>query len=429
MKRNLILIFCVLILLSWYVAFSETINNPKKVEEHLARAAELESQGIFVDAIAEYEEALKYQPGDVEISLKMAGAYLQTGNSKKYISICKSTAEANQEDSSALECLMDYYMEKGNKASALKYLSEFTEKYPDNETAQRWMMQLKGSYQELYCRYDELSAVYRGSMVVGQADRYGVTDSLGSEILEVEYEEANPFSKDGLALVLKDGRYIYVDEDGQTRLVADAAYTDLGLMSSGRTVAAVDGKFGYLDEKLQPVTEFLWDKLTLISDSIGACRLDGKWALINKSGAVKTDYIYEDVIVDENGFCSKQSRIFVKEAGSYHMIDKKGKPVGELVFEDARCFSEEGNAAVCRSGKWGFVDTSGELVIDYQFDDAQSFQNGFAAVCVDGRWGYVDESGCLVIEPQFEIATAISEKGTVAVKLERWRLIQLEIFR
>ena len=79
MKRNLILIFCVLLGLAWFTAISDAINNPKKAQEHLAKARELESQGIYVDAITEYEEALEYWPQDVEISLEMANAYLHTG--------------------------------------------------------------------------------------------------------------------------------------------------------------------------------------------------------------------------------------------------------------------------------------------------------------------------------------------------------------
>lgn len=69
MKKNLILIFCVLLGLAWFTAISDAINNPKKAQEHLAKARELESQGIYVDAITEYEEALEYWPQDVEISL------------------------------------------------------------------------------------------------------------------------------------------------------------------------------------------------------------------------------------------------------------------------------------------------------------------------------------------------------------------------
>ena len=429
MKRNLIVIFSLLLGLSWYTAISGAINNPKKIEEHLARAAELEAQGIYVDAVTEYEGALEYRPGDVEISLKMANAYLQMGNSRKFISICKSAAEANQENAQALDCLMNYYIEENNEASAVKYLSEFTEKYPNNENAWKWLTQLKGSHIELYCNYEELSAIYGGSMVIGQAGKYGLADSLGNEVLGAEYEEVHPFSGDGLALVYKDGKYLYVDEDGQTRLVADTAYTNLGMMSSDRTVATVDGKYGYLDEALQPVTEFIWDDLTLISDSIGACQLNGKWALVNKNGKTKTEYIYEDVIVDENGFCSGQKCIFVKEGGKYHLVDKKGENIGELTFDNAHCFSGDGYAAVCENGKWGFVNSKGELEIEYLYDDAQSFSNGFAAVRTGEKWGYVDEGGNLVIEPCFEVATPVSEAGTAAVKSEKWELIQLNVFR
>ena len=48
--------------------------------------------------------------------------------------------------------------------------------------------------------------------------------------------------------------------------------------------------------------------------------------------------------------CAGQKRIFVKEQGSWRMIDKKGESVGELTFEDAHCLSEEGYAAVCSNG-------------------------------------------------------------------------------
>lgn len=429
MKRNLILVFCVLLGLSWFMAISEAINNPKKVEEHLAKASELEEQGIYVDAITEYESALEYQPNDVGIVIRMANAYLQTGSSKKFVSLCKNAAESNQKDSSALNCLMNYYSEKNDDVSAVKYLNEFTEKYPDNETAQKWLIQFKGSYKELFCNYEELSRICNNSMVIKMEEKYGLADGMGTELLSPEYDEVHPFSADELALVLKDGAYIYVDKDEQTRLVADVSYKNLGMMSSDRTIAAVNGKYGYLDEELQPITEFSWDNLSLISDGIGAGQLNGKWALISKNGKVKTEYLYEDVIIDEDGFCSGQKRIFVKEQGKYHLIDKKGKSIGELEFDNARCFSKEGCAAVCKDGKWGFVNSEGDLIIGYQYEDAQSFHNGFAAVCKEGKWGYIDEDGNLVVEPQFELVTPISDIGTAAVKLDEWILIQLNIFR
>ena len=430
MKKKILLLFIVLLGLSWYTVLSAFLNNPQKIEECLAKAAELESKGIYVDAITEYEKALEYKSDDENIILKMAKAYLNTGNSKEYIRLCKELAESNQDNSEPLDTLITYYVEKNEEADAVKYLKEFTETYPQNETAQKWLIQLKGSFTELYNMYEQIEEVYNNSMSVKTESGYGIADALGTEILAPELQETHPYSEDGLALIYKEGKYLYVDEDGQTRLVPDDNYTELHMMSAGRTVAALDGKYGYLNDSLEPVTEFGWDQLTLVQNGVGAGQKDGKWALLNEDGESRTDYIFDDVITDSFGFCFKQERAFVKQNGQYYLINKKGKEVGELKFDDARCFSDAGYAAVCKDGLWGYINEKGELVIDYQYENAQSFSNGFAAVCENGLWGYIDEYGVLTVNPQFEQVSAITEKGTAAVlSKNKWKLIQLNWFQ
>src|SRR5665213_4292835 len=66
-------------------------------------------------------------------------------------------------------------------------------------------------------------------------------------------------------------------------------------------------------------------------------------------------------------------------------------------------------------GRWGFVNQSGETVINPQFDRAEVFSAGLAPVKM-GRWGYVDAAGKVVINPQFDRADVFSE-GLAAVKL------------
>ena len=74
------------------------------------------------------------------------------------------------------------------------------------------------------------------------------------------------------------------------------------------------------------------------------------------------------------------------------------------------------------SGKWGYVDASGELVINPQFDYADDFKEGRALICLgkpctwwdsdsptDQRWGYIDASGKMVITPQYGAAASFSE--------------------
>lgn len=435
MKKYVILLLIALLGLAWISAGSDMVNNPIKEKEHIEKAEELEEKGIYVDAVTEYESALEYEPDNEELCMKLAEANLKSGDSWEFISICEDMAEQYQENTKAMDTLMNYYVENHDEEKAVKYLNDFLKEYPDNKNAQEWFTQLEGSYEELNCRYEELSEIVHDSMVVSDEGVYGLADALGSEIISCKYRELYPFSEEGFALALtEDGRWVYIDEEDQIRKAPDEDYENLGMYTKDGTVAQKDGKYGYLDEDMEPVGEFQWENLTGIKNGIGAGKKNGKWTLINKKGKEKGEDSYEDVIIDPYGFCSSQKRLFVKEDGTYHMIDTKGKAVGELTFDNARAFTEDGYAAVCKDGKWGFVNNNGELAIDYTYEDAESFQNGFAPISVDGKWGYINEEGNMVIQPEFLEVTHISEEGTAAVKTEQqgetvWTLLRLNLFQ
>ena len=59
--------------------------------------------------------------------------------------------------------------------------------------------------------------------------------------------------------------------------------------------------------------------------------------------------------------------------------------------------------------RWGFIDTTGEIVIPADFDEVSVFSEGKSAVNVGGLWGYIDTDGTMIIEPQFRSAYAFHE--------------------
>ena len=61
-------------------------------------------------------------------------------------------------------------------------------------------------------------------------------------------------------------------------------------------------------------------------------------------------------------------------------------------------------------GKNGFIDRTGNVVIEPRFKKAYPFREGLAAVQVGRRWGFIDPRGRMVIEPRFTIR-ASSPKG------------------
>ncbi len=70
------------------------------------------------------------------------------------------------------------------------------------------------------------------------------------------------------------------------------------------------------------------------------------------------------------------------------------------------------------TGKSGYIDRTGTIVITPQFDAAGSFSEGLAEVRVGdwktGKYGYIDKTGAMVIAPQFSGAAPFSE-GLAAV--------------
>ena len=416
MKKYIIILFLGLLGLSWYSAVSDAVNDPKELEAHLEKAEELENKGIYVDAVTEYEAALEYAPERTDIHLKLANVYYLSGNTRQFINICEERAEDDQDSSEPLDLLMEYYIDNNNYTDALQYLQEFCNKYPENETSRKWFLELEGSYEEMYCRYDIESDILNASMSVSADGLYGIADDQGKELIECMYLQSYPFSADGFALVQReDGSYIFIDADGQTRKVPDSEYEDFGMFESGRVQARKNGKYGYLNEDMEAIGSFDWDELTGFRNGVGAGRKGEEWFLLDDEEKIVSDEYYEDIIIDEAGFCSSQERIFVKKGGKYILVDTKGKAVGNLSFDLAKSFTDNGFAAVCNDGKWGFINSDGELIIDYAFEDADSFQNGFAAVCQDDLWGYIDEEGYMAIEPQFTEAGHFSSSGTAVV--------------
>ena len=89
-------------------------------------------------------------------------------------------------------------------------------------------------------------------------------------------------------------------------------------------------------------------------------------------------------------------------------IDRSGKLVIEAQYEEVRAFSE--GLAAARKDKWGFIDKSGKFVIEPQFDDVSSFSEGLAPASRSSlAWGFIDRTGTWKIEPKFQTACRFSD--------------------
>lgn len=97
-------------------------------------------------------------------------------------------------------------------------------------------------------------------------------------------------------------------------------------------------------------------------------------------------------------------------------VDKTGNIVIEPRFVRAGHFfkglakvvSIIGDGKGGRYIAFGYIDKTGKYVAEPRFDDAGDFSEGLAKVKMGGkrsyRYGYIDKTGKVVIEPQFDHA-------------------------
>jgi len=117
-----------------------------------------------------------------------------------------------------------------------------------------------------------------------------------------------------------------------------------------------------------------------------------------------------------------ETLFLVKQNGRYGFMNSTGKLVIPCQYELANPFSD-GMAVVMAAGGWSYIDPKGRMLLRPQFLEARDFSEGYAAVKVEGKYGYINKKGYVVIKPQFDRAEKFSE-GLAAVMVgDRWGYI------
>lgn len=52
--------------------------------------------------------------------------------------------------------------------------------------------------------------------------------------------------------------------------------------------------------------------------------------------------------------------------------------------------------------KWGYIDTTGNVVVPLKYNEVESFSEGIARVRLGQKWGLIDASGRELIKPTFD---------------------------
>ena len=428
MKKTLSLAMAALLALAWYITLSSWTGMDSEYQGYIDEAKRLESKGLYIDAISQYEEAKSLKPDNLELEESIADAYFAMGNQKEYKKQLNHIIDTFGPVERDVQKAYEYYMAYASENSLIDYLVDLYAKYPDSAIVKEYYNSIKGIYTEKYVSFDDIGDFRGTGAVFAQGDKKGLVNVEGKVVIAAVYDDIAYNGSDADHIVVKDGdTYYFINSSGYKTQQPDENYEYMGVISQQRVVTKKGGKFGYLDSNLKEKTGFVYDNATSFYEDIAAVEKDGKWALISRKGEELTGYIYDDVAVNSKDYCSVNKVIWVKQNGYWSLINSEGEAVGADSYEDVKAFESGQLCAVCKNGKWGFADTTGSLRIDCEYQDAKSFLNGAAPVKKNSLWGYIDLENFLMINCAFDDARQMTSNGVAPVSRDgTWTLIELK---
>ncbi|MCR9132270.1 MAG: WG repeat-containing protein [bacterium] len=254
---------------------------------------------------------------------------------------------------------------------------------------------------------------------------WGYINKKGAMVIEPRFQRAYDFSE-GLAVVRESWRWKYIDETGEEAF--DGYFEDLQSFSEGRAAVRVDGRWGYIN---------------LDGDFIINPRFRGATPFSNNRAFVRSldyrDYYYidefgnsldalnmpSDMDFIESGSFTEE-RALVLEDGLYGYIDPTGNTIIDLQYAEALPFSDQ-LAAVLISNRWGFIDPMGTISISPQFVSAGTFNDGLAPARKNSnQFGFIDKTGTFVISEQFDEVRSFHEEFAPVRIGDKWTFISLD---
>ena len=233
----------------------------------------------------------------------------------------------------------------------------------------------------------------------------GYIDTLGNVVIPTIYESGIQFSE-GLAAVKLNGKWGYIDTIGRNEI--DFKFSGAEHFSNGYTRVMVDTSWGVINNAGNWIIKPTHEMVEYMNEGFIAIEKDGKWAFfdLNRKKYI-TKFIYEDLWSFHEGLA------MVKIGKNYGFINTRGKVVLDPIYRQVRMMGFSCGLACVRNqeGKWGYIDKTGKVMIDYQFGEANWFQENKAFV--QDNWGeqgyFINKNGKRIFDKTFDNVWAFKD--------------------
>lgn len=228
-----------------------------------------------------------------------------------------------------------------------------------------------------------------GEVQVYQKD--GTRANVDSNIYIIETENENYKIKIDNS---QGSVYSILDKDGNQ--ITTAAYSYIEYLYDDYFIVSVSGgKLGIINSKEEPIIEIKYDSIEKLENTdyiVTRLSENNMMQLYNKQ--------LEELCEMENAVIDVEED-YVK---IYNDTETKYFDLAGNEKQNTDILPNNQIYAKSQNGKWGFVDKSGNVVIDYIYDKATDLNlYGYAGIKLDGKWGVVNANGEIIVEPAYTL--------------------------
>jgi hypothetical protein len=173
-------------------------------------------------------------------------------------------------------------------------------------------------------------------------------------------------------------------------IIIPCKYYRVGLFSgnTARVESLVSG-FGVIDtngyECIKPRFKFLTD----FNAGTALSYSQYKWRLINSNDEFINSESYPRAKSISNGLFAVSRETYNSKIVKWAIIDVNGNQITDFEFDHIDNYFVEGLCLVWKDNKKGFINLSGDIVIECKYNDARRFNNGYAQF----DRGFLDKDG------------------------------------
>lgn len=193
----------------------------------------------------------------------------------------------------------------------------------------------------------------------------------------------------------KNDIYSVVDEEG--KVIIDDNYDYIEYLPGNYFIVARDGKNGVIDISGNIIIELEYTSIFNLNDTnlIQAEKVQN-----NTIDLYSSTTMHKIAGMENATIISEDSYIMLASEENFEYYDFSGNQLkSKEALQNNQLFAKN------IDGKWGFVDSNDNIVVENKYEMVTDFNKyGFAGVKLDGKWGVIEQTTHEVIqEPTYEL--------------------------